>query len=470
MNNQGFRILIVDDDKAAAEGIKDLLIEEGYFAKAVSNARSALSEIRGATYDLIIADIVMPGMDGISLLKEIKSDFKNMEVIIITGFGSINSAVDAMKHGAFYYLTKPFNNLELKTLVKSAVKKKELISEVNDLKRVTRELGPYYPDLIGCSIAMRDIYQIMEKVSESDANLVITGETGTGKEVVAKAIHKNSHRKNGPFVPVNCKAIPETIFESELFGYEKGAFTDAKSMRKGYFESADGGILFLDEISEISPGIQAKLLRAIQDKQIFRLGQTRPIDVNLRIIAATNKNIEDEVRKGNIREDLYYRLNVVSIHLPPLRERASDIPLLAEHFLKHFQKAAKKLIIGLEPQCLALFYRYDWAGNVRELENAIEHAVTMCSGDIIRTSDIPARIRDYGSLGDIPLFDGGKKLLSFAEAKKAHTKHFCINYISKTLKRTNGNVTQAARDLKIARSHLNGLIKKYRIPVDKYKL
>ena len=469
MIDDKIEILVVDDEEAIVGAIARVLNREGYLVETATDGETALEKVRKKSFDIVITDMVMPGLDGFELLKKIKSFSEEIEVIILTGHGSITTAVKAMKIGAFNYLTKPFDNLKLKMHIKNITEKKNLKKKIKLLTIQSNEPGPYYPDLIGFSPAMQTVYALIEKVVSSDCNLLITGETGTGKEVVAKVIHRNSPRKKGPFVPVNCKAIPESLIESELFGHEKGAFTDAKESKEGFFESANGGILFLDQITEIPSGIQAKLLRSIQDKKIYRLGKTEPTDVDIRIIASTNRDIEEEIKKGNFREDLYFRLNVVSVHLPPLRERASDIPLLAQHFLKALQHKMNKKIDRFDTQCFELFLKYGWRGNVRELENAIEHAVTISSNNIITISDLPASITGVMMSQIYTPLSKNEIPLSFTEAREEFVKHFCIDYISKALNKTNGNVTQAAQALKISRSYLNTFIKKYDITVTRKK-
>ncbi len=459
------KILIADDEKEIVQSIFRLLTREGYLVDTVTDGKAALEKIRKDNFDIVIADIVMPGVEGIKLLKEVKTFSPEIEVIILTGYGSVPSAVKAMKLGAFDYITKPFDNLELKIRIKNIAEKKRLEKEVERLKIQSNKPGPYYPDLIGFSKVMQKVYTLIEKIAISNCNLLITGETGTGKEVIAKVIHKNSPRKKGPFIPINCKAIPESVIENELFGHERGAYTDAKESKKGFFESADGGILFLDEITEISPGIQVKLLRSIEDKKIYRLGKTQPVDVNIRIIASTNRNVKEEIEKGSFREDLYFRLNVVTIHAPPLRERASDIPLLAEYFLKVFQNKMNKKIDGFHAQCFELFLKYHWPGNIRELANAVEHAVTISSDNLIKISDLPPTLTGNIPYQISPALFNNKTLLPFTNAKEEVIRHFCIDFISDVLMRTNGNITKATQQMNVARSYLNTLIKKHDIKV-----
>lgn len=454
-------VLAVDDEQTIIDSISRLLKRDGYFVETASDGKTALKKVKQGNIDIAVIDVIMPGMDGISLLKEIKSFSKEIEVIVLTGHGSIPTAVETIKLGAFNYITKPFDNIRLKININNIVEKKKLLAEVERLKKQSNISSPYYPGLIGVSKGMQKVYSLIEKVADSNSNLIITGETGTGKEVVAKVIHNTSPRKNGPFVPVSCKALPESVLENELFGHEKGAFTDAKDSKKGYFEAAEGGTLFLDEITEIPPEIQVKLLRVIQDRKIYRLGKTQPINIDIRIIAATNKNIEEETKKGNFREDLYFRLNVVSIHVPPLRDRISDIPLLAEHFLKVYSTGMKKEIDDFESECFESFFQYNWPGNVRELENAVEHAVNMTSTNIIKISDLPDNLsgKIYNHFDHLS-YD---TKTSFAEAKEELLHHFYTSYIKKMLDKTKGNVSLAAKEMKIARSHLNLLIKKHKL-------
>jgi two-component system NtrC family response regulator len=329
----------------------------------------------------------MPGMDGLELLNAIKNYNKDLPVIMITAFGEVEKAVVAMKAGAYNYLAKPFNNEELLVNIRKAIEHYSLLRE-NLRLRVEARVRYGFASIVGKNARMQEIYQLIEKVAPTPASVLITGESGTGKELVARAIHINSPREKAPFISVNCAALPETLLESELFGHERGAFTGATSMRKGRFELADSGTLFLDEIGDIPLSLQAKLLRVLQERSFERVGGIKPIKVDVRIITATNRDLKDEVDKAHFREDLYYRFNVLHIHLPPLRERADDIPMLTEHFINKFAKSLNKPNLKISGDALRYLTGLPWEGNVRELENTIERAAILCSGDIIKTGDV----------------------------------------------------------------------------------
>jgi two-component system NtrC family response regulator len=335
----------------------------------------------------------MPGMDGLELLKAVKSYNKDLPVIMITAFGEVEKAVVAMKAGAYNYLVKPFNNEELLVNIRKAIEHYSLLRENLRLRDEAR-IRYGFASIVGKNARMQEIYRLIEKVAPTPASVLITGESGTGKELVARAIHINSPRENSPFISVNCAALPETLLESELFGHERGAFTGATSMRKGRFELADSGTLFLDEIGDIPLPLQAKLLRVLQERSFERVGGTHPIHVDVRIITATNRELKDEVDEGRFREDLYYRLNVLHIHLPPLRERADDIPMLTEHFISKFAKMLNKPDLRISGEALRFLVGLPWEGNVRELENTIERAAILCSGDVINTEDVHPDVTD----------------------------------------------------------------------------
>ncbi len=370
------KILVADDEKSMREFLEIMLKKEGYKVSLASNGEDVLKIIERDIFDLVLLDIRMPKLDGISALKRIKAVSPETIVIMITAYASTDTAIKAMKEGAYDYITKPFKVDEIKLIIKNALEKKNLQRENTILRQVVRERFGF-ENIVGQSPKMLEIYDLMEKVAPTKTNILICGESGTGKELVAKAIHYNSPRKDKPFVTLNCGAIPESLIESELFGHMKGAFTDAITTKKGLFEVADEGTIFLDEISELPIMMQVKLLRVLQDKEFKRVGGTEDIKVDVRIISATNKDLEGEVSEKRFREDLFYRLNVIQIKLPPLRERKEDIPLLAMHFLKRFSVELNKNISSISSGALRLLLNYDYPGNVRELQNIIERAVAL---------------------------------------------------------------------------------------------
>jgi two-component system, NtrC family, response regulator PilR len=370
------KILVVDDEQSMREFLDIMLKKEGYKVSLASNGEEVLKTIDKDIFDLVLLDIRMPRMDGITVLKKIKAASPETIVIMITAYASADTAIKAMKEGAYDYVTKPFKVDEIKLIIKNALEKKHLQNENTLLKQVVRDRY-VFDNIVGQSPKMLALYEVLEKVAPTKTNVLITGESGTGKELVAKAIHYNSPRKEKPFVTLNCGAIPETLIESELFGHMKGAFTDAIATKKGLFEVADEGTIFLDEISELPLMMQVKLLRVLQDREFKRLGGTEDIRVDVRIIAATNKDLERAVKEKRFREDLYYRLNVIQVKLPSLRERREDIPLLATHFLKRYSQELNKNIASISPGALQLLLNYEYPGNVRELQNIIERAVAL---------------------------------------------------------------------------------------------
>jgi len=437
-------ILVVDDDQDMRALLCDELSERGYRVGAAADGRDALKKLGEEDYAVLLTDLRMQGMQGLELLNEAKRDYPGTNVIIMTGFGSVESAIEAMKQGAYDYVTKPVKNEELALVVEKAVRDALLRREVQQLRRAVREDYSFH-HILGKSKPMREVFDLIRRVADSQTNVLITGESGTGKELAAKAIHFNSDRRNGPFVPVNCAAIPEALLESELFGHLKGSFTDAKGDKRGLFEEAHGGTLFLDEISELPVMLQAKLLRAIQEREIRRVGSTKAVAVDSRIIAATNLSLTDEVKAKRFREDLYYRLNVIEIRMPPLRERREDIPLLVDAFLKKCAETNRKTLKGLTESALALLMDYPWPGNVRELENVIERAVTLARGERVLAEDLPPAL--HGSRGDRKVIDdAADRTLPLEEVEK--------EYILRILDKTGGNKYQAAQLLGIDRKTL----------------
>ena len=437
-------VLVVDDDQDMRTLLRDVLEDHGYKVTLAPNGQEALKSLREGEYPVVLTDLRMKGIQGIELLAEIKRSFPDTNVILMTAFGSVETALEAMKQGASDYLMKPVKNDDLLRVAERSFREAMLRSEINRLRReVNKEYS--FNQILGKSKPMREIFDLIRRVADSQTNILITGESGTGKELVAKALHYNSERKSAAFVAVNCAAIPEQLLESELFGHMRGAFTDAKADKRGLFEEAAKGTLFLDEISELPLMLQAKLLRAIQEREIRRLGANRPIAVDTRLIAATNLNLSEEVKAKRFREDLFYRLNVIEMRLPPLRERREDIPLLVDAFLKKVGQARGKDVKGVSETTLALLVDYAWPGNVRELENVIERAVTLSRGDKILPEDLPGTIQ--GSRGDRRVLDEA--------AEKMHPLHEIEKeYIKKILEKMGGNKYQAAQVLGIDRKTL----------------
>jgi two-component system response regulator PilR (NtrC family) len=385
-----YSILIVDDEESMREFLSIMLQKEGYSVKTASNANDALAMIEKEIFSLAVTDIKMPGMDGIQLLTEIRKVSPDTEVVMITAFGSTDTAVEAMKKGAIDYVVKPFQIDEMKIIIRNILEKKRLQQENTLLKQELFSLSGL-DQIVGDSPTMIEVFKIIRKTSNSKSNVLITGESGTGKELVARAIHRLSRRAENSFVTVNCGALPDNLLESELFGYQRGAFTGAVENKKGLFEIADQGAIFLDEIGELTPAMQVKLLRVLQDQEFRRIGGVEDIHVDVRVIAASNQNFQQIIKEKRFREDLFYRLNVIPIHVPPLRERREDIPLLVGHFLK---KYASNGTLDITQDCMDLLLRSEWRGNVRELENVIERAVVMSQGNRITVDSLPQNIAE----------------------------------------------------------------------------
>ncbi len=386
-----FTLLIIDDEKNIREGLAANFELEGYNVKTAADGEEGLALIRNGDIDLVITDLRMPGLSGEDVLKTVTAEQSGIPVIILTGHGSIDAAVNAMRHGAYNFLTKPLNLDQLGLIVKRALENRELSIKHNQLQ-AELEGNAVFGRMIGSSPAMQKVQSLIKKVADSKASVLITGESGVGKELVADAIHNLSSRKEKSFIKVHCAALNETLLESELFGHEKGAYTGADKLQRGRFELADQGSIFLDEIGEINKNVQIKILRVLQEHKFERVGGEETIDADVRVIAATNRNLEDEVKNGNFREDLYYRLNVIHIQVPPLRERKEDIPLLIAAFLEEFNKENGKNIKGLDNRAKAAMYKYDWPGNIRELRNCMESAVIMCSENEISVEDLPPTV------------------------------------------------------------------------------
>ncbi len=433
-----YRLLIVDDDAEMVNLLVDYLSKENFYCKGVTNPNLALDILSRESYDVVISDLRMEEKDGFALLEEVKEIDPDIAFIIITAFGSIDTAIEAMKKGAYYFLAKPIKLNSLKIIIDKAIEEKKIREEHKYLLKEA-EKKFQFANIIGKSKAMQEVFKLIELVAPTNINVLILGDSGTGKELVARAIHYNSNRKRSPFIAINCSALPDNLLESELFGYIRGAFTGAITNKKGLFEVADKGTLFLDEIGNMSLNLQAKLLRVIEDKEIRPLGSVANKKVDVRIIAATNKKLEEEVEKGNFREDLYYRINVMAIYLPPLKERAEDIPLLAQYFLDKYSEANNKKINGFDDEAMRFLVNHEWKGNVRELENVIERAVLLCKGDKIQLGDLNIReIRREASVFESIL----QKNPSLEELENF--------YINKVLKDVNGNKEKASKILGVS--------------------
>jgi two-component system, NtrC family, response regulator AtoC len=436
-------VLVVDDDAAMREMLVALLEDEGMRARGAGSVPEALEAARDEDFDAVLSDIRMPHQGGIELIGELRQIRPLTPVVLMTAFGSIDSAVEALRSGAFDYITKPFKNEAVLAALDRALQRRALEGENRRLRRAL-ERASSFGDLIGASPAMHEIFALIRKIAHSRGSVLITGESGTGKELIARTVHLTSVRKQGAFIPLNCTAMPEGLLESELFGHVRGAFTGAHTTKKGLFEEANGGTLFLDEIGDMAPGLQSKLLRVLQDQEIRPVGGNRGIRVDVRIIAATNKDLKEEIHEGRFRMDLFYRLNVIPIHIPPLRERPEDVPLLADHFIR---KHAGNRQVHLSSESLELLTRLYWEGNARELENSIERALALCEGAEIGPEDLPSEQAPAE-----PAFEDN--LLRVAANESWTLKQLLDRYTADVLERTKHNKVQAARILGINRRTL----------------
>ena len=451
-----FKIIAIDDEETMLRILKRSLEPEGYSVETFTNAGEAMKRLKdGEPADIVITDLMMPDMDGFGVIENVRSVDKDIIVIVITAYSSVESAVKAIKAGAYDFIPKPFDPEHILIVVKRAVEARRLKLENIGLKRQLSNAS-YMSEIIGASQEMRQVFDMIEKVKDTDGTVLLIGESGVGKELVAKAIHYGSKRAENPFIAINCGALPDELLESELFGYEKGAFTGAVSRKTGLFEAANGGSVFLDEVSSISPRMQVKILRFLQERSFIRLGGKETISVDVRIIAATNEDLRESVNKGSFRKDLYYRVNVIPVEIPPLRERRDDIPLLIRHFIEKFSSKTGKKISGISKEAEDMLVRYKWEGNVRELENGIERAITITDDEIIGTDDLPddvknkiQRIEQSASpyFAELTLFD----------VEKLH--------IENVLKAADGNKSKASRILGIDYSTLLRKLKSMDIEV-----
>ena len=476
------KILVADDEQNLRRVLVALLRRGGHEVVQAANGLEAIEQLGKGDYDVVITDLRMPGADGMEVLRTASKNYPHVPVIMITAYGSVGQAVEAIKAGAFDYIEKPFEQDSIRVIVDKAIGQAAA-------NKMAPQTNLWEPDargrygLVGQSTEMHSIFAVIERVADTPSTVLITGESGTGKELVAKALHEQSSRKSGPFIKINCAAIPKTLMESELFGYEKGAFTGATSSKPGRFELADGGTLFLDEIGEIPVEMQVKLLRAIQESEFERVGGLKTIKVDVRLITATNRDLEQEIQRGNFREDLYYRLNVVPLQIPPLRKRTGDIPLLVAHIIKKFNERLKKSISGIADDALAVLESHAWPGNIRELENVLERTILFCKADRIERADLQLTAQPYDRKHSEPDHSremeaiprptedddddvvssehGGSSSGSLKDIVRAETSRVERELILKALDETGGNVTQAARLLKISRKSLQMKMKEF---------
>ena len=456
MKKQKGRILIVEDDKEMLGLLRDVCKHDGFEVTAEEDGLRAIERIERGQFEVVVSDIKMPGIKGLELLEKTKRCSPLTAVILITAFGSIESAIKAIKLGAFDYITKPFEMEQLLVVIERALENSFLRSEVVRLhKEIQGRYG--FSQMVAKSDPMMRVVELVERVSDNPSNILITGESGTGKELVGRLIHYNGPRREKAFVPINCAAIPESLLESELFGHQKGAFTDAKIAKKGLFLEADGGTLFLDEVAEMAPLIQVKVLRAVEDREIRPLGETKAHKVDARIISTSNEDLRFLVKQGSFREDLYFRLNVIEIKLPPLRERREDIPPLINFFIGKYNGQLRRRISGISPSAMKALTEYPWPGNVRELENAIEHAVSLSRGNVITGDDLPSFLGER---------DDTRDLLTRATEKRYTVADLEREYIIAVLQQTGGNKSRAAQILGMDRKTLYRKLQEYQIQME----
>lgn len=462
MENVKPKILVIDDEKEMLSTCRKMLTAFGFESIELSDSEFVIQVIKNESFDVILTDLLMPNLDGMEILKTVKEYASNTPVIIFTAYGTIDRAVSFMKAGAFDFIEKPFEADHLKVIIDKALNYRHLHKERNNLLKQL-ENKYKFENIIGKSSCMLKIFEMVESIAETDSNVLITGESGTGKELIARSIHARSKRKTKPFVPVNCGSLPENLFEAEIFGYEKGAFTSASQKKPGLLEYANEGSFSLDEVCELPYNLQSKLLRVLQDNQLRRLGSNELTQVDIRLISATNRDIEEYLRNGQLRDDLYYRLNVINIHIPPLRERKEDIRLLADYFLKKISAEGTNKVIDLSEEVSHNLESYHWPGNVRELENVIERAITFAKGDKIGLHDLPQHIQKLTktnhSFGEMSLKEIKNKALADVEK----------NYLTFLLEKHKGNITKAAQEAEMTRRNIYSLLRKYHINPDLWR-
>jgi len=457
------RILVVDDEMIVCESCQRILEEEGYEVEVALSGKEAFEKMKAHPFDIVITDLKMPGIGGMEILKTFRKEYPDSIIIMITGFSTVETAVEAMKLGAFDYIPKPFTPDEVSIVVKKAIEKKSLMLENIYLRQELQEKYGFH-NIVGKSKKMQEIYRIIGKVAMTDSTVLITGQSGTGKELIARAIHFNSPRREKQFVPVDCAVLSENLLESELFGHVRGSFTGAVTTKPGLFEVADGGTVFLDEVGNISISIQAKLLRVLQEREFTPVGGTKAKKVDIRLIAATNKDLEKMIKEEVFREDLYYRLNIVPLYLPALKERQEDIPLLAVHFLKKYAEEMGKAIKGFTPEAMERLMRYPWPGNVRELENVIERTVVMIDDEMIRVEHLilPGQQEKEILENQIPMTSGELKEIKKQVREKA-VEEIERAFILSALERHQWNVTRAAEEVGMLRPNFQALMRKYNL-------
>ncbi|MCL2178921.1 MAG: sigma-54 dependent transcriptional regulator [Proteobacteria bacterium] len=456
------KVLVVDDDKIVLRAVQEILQMDGYQVVAIDDAVEALAALKDASIDVAVFDIKMPNFSGMELLQAIKQARSDVEVLMMTAYGTVETAVEAVKMGAYDYLTKPFEDIDVLLMsVRRAAEKKALYDRTRELEKALNARDQF-ENLVGQSQQMRQVFKLVETVSHSTATVLIQGESGTGKELVAQAIHYRSPRKGKPFVAVNCSALTDTLLESELFGHIRGAFTGATGNKKGLFEAADGGTIFLDEIGDISAATQVRLLRVLQEGEVKRVGANESTRVDVRVIAASNVDLQRAKEQGKFREDLFYRLNVIPITLPPLRDRPEDVPLLVHHFLKIYSGKLRKEMVKVSPKAMEALTCNRWEGNVRELENVIERALVLCSKEVVDVEDLPREVlRVQKAAGEFEVFSLAH--LPYAQAKRLARDAFERRYLSVLLERSGNNISLAARTAEVDRSNFRRLLKQHGI-------
>jgi DNA-binding NtrC family response regulator len=446
-----FDILVVDDEQEMLVSYQKILGRAGFTVHTAQNGKDALSQLYSLQkISLVLCDLKMPGMDGMELLALLRQNFPHLPFIMVTGYGTLEIGIEAVKNGAYDFIEKPFSRQKLLSSVESALKQ---IMTVRDEATVSQG----FDNIVGKSLAMRRIFEMIGKVAYGNANILITGESGVGKELVARSIHKHSLRRNHPLIPINCGALPEQLFESELFGYEKGAFTGAFQAKPGLVELANGGTLFLDEICEMPHNLQVKLLRMLEDRKIRRIGGQKEIAVNIRVVSATNRSPEDALQQGWLREDFFYRINTIQLNIPPLRERTEDIPLLIEHFLQGLEQKYDRQITGIEQEALQILQSYSWQGNVRELQNIIERTYYLASPPLITVSDLPSHLVKNRQTEELPNWDN----MSYKDAKEHVLENFEKDFLRFQLDRNDWNISKTADNCGIDRRTIHRLINKY---------
>jgi DNA-binding NtrC family response regulator len=457
------RILIVDDEPDMLTGCSNILAALGNKPVPIAEGSLAIELIKKEEFDLIFCDLLMPDIDGMQIIENVQKFSPQTPIIIFSAYGTIDRAVTAMQSGAFDFIEKPFDTNRIKIVIEKGLRQKNLIKERNNLLKQLEDKF-HFDNIISNSLVMKNVFQMIESVSQSEANILITGESGTGKELIARSIHSHSNRKTMPFIPVNCGAFPENLFEAELFGYEKGAFTDATNRKIGLLEFADGGTFFLDEVCELPTNLQVKMLRMLQDQLLRRVGGNELIKVNVRLISATNQDIQKALNNEQLREDFYYRLNVVNIHVPPLREREGDIILLANYFLTQKLKSSTKEVLGFTNETLENLEKYNWPGNVRELENIVERAVALAKGDFITINEIPLSVQSEKSssysFSDLSLTEAKQKAIDQTEKK----------YLLYLLKKYKGNVTKIAEEANMTRRNIHRMLKRHSLDPNSWRV